>query len=87
MFYIQSAKNCLKRALVDFTRKRRRARKMQTQTESKRIVRKQYGIPNSENRVKVKLSLCSTSEALRHEGVCGSGCIDPHFLDLGTSWS
>jgi hypothetical protein len=25
---------------------------------------------------KVKLSL---------EGVCGSGCIDPHFLDLGTS--
>jgi hypothetical protein len=24
--------------------------------------------------------------ALRHEGVWGSGCIDPHFLDLGTSW-
>jgi hypothetical protein len=23
---------------------------------------------------------------LRHEGVWGSGCIDPHFLDLGTSW-
>jgi hypothetical protein len=24
--------------------------------------------------------------ALRHEGVWRSGCIDPHFLDLGTSW-
>jgi hypothetical protein len=23
---------------------------------------------------------------LRHEGVWGSGCIDPHFLDLGNSW-
>jgi hypothetical protein len=22
----------------------------------------------------------------RHEGVLGSGCIDPQFLDLGTSW-
>jgi hypothetical protein len=40
------------------------------------------------NRVKgkVKLSPCLTNEALRHEGVRGSGCIDPHFLDLGTSW-
>jgi hypothetical protein len=36
--------------------------------------------------VKVKLSLCLTNWALRHEGVWGSGCIDPHFLDLGTSW-
>jgi hypothetical protein len=36
--------------------------------------------------VKVKLCLCLTNEALRHEGVWGSGCIDPHFLDLGTSW-
>jgi hypothetical protein len=23
---------------------------------------------------------------VRHEGVWGSECIDPHFLDLGTSW-
>jgi hypothetical protein len=23
---------------------------------------------------------------VRHESVYGSGCIDPHFLDLGTSW-
>jgi hypothetical protein len=23
---------------------------------------------------------------LTHEGVWESGCIDPHFLDLGTSW-
>jgi hypothetical protein len=35
---------------------------------------------------KVKLSLCFTNEALCHEGVWGSGCIDPHFLDLGTIW-
>jgi hypothetical protein len=35
---------------------------------------------------KVKLSLCLINKALRHEGVRGSGCIDPHFLDLGTSW-
>jgi hypothetical protein len=34
----------------------------------------------------VKVSLCLTNYALRHEGVWGSGCIDPHFLDLGTSW-
>jgi hypothetical protein len=36
--------------------------------------------------LKVKLSLCLTTKALRHEGIWGSGCIDPHFLDLGTSW-
>jgi hypothetical protein len=35
---------------------------------------------------KAKLSMCLTNYALRHEGVWGSGCIDPHFLDLGTSW-
>jgi hypothetical protein len=27
-----------------------------------------------------------TNQALRHEGVWGSGCIDPYFLDLGTTW-
>jgi hypothetical protein len=31
----------------------------------------------------VKLSLCLTNYALRYEDVCGSGCIDSHFLDLG----
>jgi hypothetical protein len=36
--------------------------------------------------VEVKLSLCLTKEALRHEDVWGSGYIDPCFLDLGTSW-
>jgi hypothetical protein len=35
----------------------------------------------------MKLSLCLTSEALRHEGVWGSGCIDQRVLDLSTSWS
>jgi hypothetical protein len=35
---------------------------------------------------KVKLSLCLTDLVLPHEGVSGSGCIDPHLLDLGTSW-
>jgi hypothetical protein len=34
----------------------------------------------------VKLSLCLIKYALRHEDVWGSGCIDPHFLGLGTSW-
>jgi hypothetical protein len=32
------------------------------------------------------LSLCLTNYALRHECVWGSRCIDPRFLDLGTSW-
>jgi hypothetical protein len=36
--------------------------------------------------VKVKLSLCLTNYALRHEDVLWSGCIDPRILDLGTSW-
>jgi hypothetical protein len=27
---------------------------------------------------KVKLSICLTNEGLRHEGVWGSGCTDPH---------
>jgi hypothetical protein len=30
------------------------------------------------------MSLCLTNEALRHEGVWGSGSVDPHFLYLGT---
>jgi hypothetical protein len=33
------------------------------------------------------LSLCLSNKALRHEEVWGSGCINPRFLDLGTSWS
>jgi hypothetical protein len=37
-------------------------------------------------KVKVKLSLCLTNWALYHEGIWGSGCIDPHIIDLGTSW-
>jgi hypothetical protein len=32
------------------------------------------------------LSLFLTNQALRHEGVWGNKSIDPHFLDLGTSW-
>jgi hypothetical protein len=34
----------------------------------------------------VKLSLCAINYALNHEGVRRSGCIDPHFLALGSSW-
>jgi hypothetical protein len=34
-----------------------------------------------------KLSQCLTNWALCHEGVWWSRCIDPQFLDLGTSWS
>jgi hypothetical protein len=37
-------------------------------------------------KVKVKVSLCLINEALLHEDVWGRGCIDPCFLDLGTSW-
>jgi hypothetical protein len=31
-----------------------------------------------------KVVLCLTNKALRHEGVRGSGCIDPRYLDLVT---
>jgi hypothetical protein len=41
---------------------------------------------NVKEQKKIKLSLCFTNQALRHEGVWGSGCIDPCFLDLSTSW-
>jgi hypothetical protein len=33
---------------------------------------------------KVK-SLCLTNYAICHEGIWRGGCIDPYFLDLGTS--
>jgi hypothetical protein len=36
--------------------------------------------------MKAVKSLCGTNQALCHEGLWGSGCINPHFLDLGTSW-
>jgi hypothetical protein len=35
---------------------------------------------------KIKLFMCLTNWALRHEGIWRSGCTDPHFLDLDTSW-
>jgi hypothetical protein len=35
---------------------------------------------------KINFSLCLANLVLRHEGAWGSGCIDPHFLDLSTSW-
>jgi hypothetical protein len=37
-------------------------------------------------KVKVNLSFCLTNYALCHEGVWGVVCIDPHFLERGTSW-
>jgi hypothetical protein len=43
---------------------------------------KQYKLKDK----KVKMSLCLTNEALRHEGVWGSGRIDTHFLDPGNGW-
>jgi hypothetical protein len=46
-----------------------------------------YIISEVKGKSKVKLSLCVTNEALRHEDVWGSWCIDPHFLDLGSSWT
>jgi hypothetical protein len=36
---------------------------------------------------KINLSLCLTNQALCHEDVWESGCIDPRILDFGTSWS
>jgi hypothetical protein len=36
--------------------------------------------------VNVKLFVCLTNYALRHENVWVSGCIDSRFLDIGTSW-
>jgi hypothetical protein len=36
--------------------------------------------------IKVKLSLCLTNKAPRHEGPWGSRFMNPRFLDLGTSW-
>jgi hypothetical protein len=35
---------------------------------------------------KIKLSLCLTNKALRHEDLWGSGCTNQRPLDLGTSW-
>jgi hypothetical protein len=34
----------------------------------------------------LKLSWWLTNSALHHEDIKGSGCTDPHFLDLGISW-
>jgi hypothetical protein len=48
--------------------------------------RKQDPVSETGKVKKVKLSLCLTNYALRREGVWGSRCIDPYFLDLGTSW-
>jgi hypothetical protein len=54
-------------------------------TKGKRIYH--HKSPNlSSLNVKGQLSLCITNEALYHEGVWGSGCIDPCFLDLSTNW-
>jgi hypothetical protein len=30
--------------------------------------------------------VCLTNKPLHNEGVWGSGCIDPHILDIGTTW-
>jgi hypothetical protein len=43
-------------------------------------------LTNDEILCTAKLSLCLTNYALHYEGVWESGCIDPHFLDIGTSW-
>jgi hypothetical protein len=38
------------------------------------------------NQSKVKQSLCLTNQALQHEDIWGSGCIDLCILDSSTSW-
>jgi hypothetical protein len=35
---------------------------------------------------KLKSPLCLANYTLHHQGVWGSGCIDPYTLDLGTNW-
>jgi hypothetical protein len=46
----------------------------------------EFAIPDCEVfKVKIKLSLCLTNKTLRHKGVWGIGCINPHFLYLGTN--
>jgi hypothetical protein len=37
-------------------------------------------------KVKVNLSLCLTNYHYSEKAYSGGGCIDPPFLDLGTSW-
>jgi hypothetical protein len=56
-------------------------------TQIREMLKLWHGFHCRETILKVrKLSSCLTNQALRHEGVCGNGCIDPRFLDLGTSW-
>jgi hypothetical protein len=50
------------------------------------LCQKGYKTEGNYRSCKVKLSLCLMNYALCHEGIWGSGCIAPHFLDLGTSW-
>jgi hypothetical protein len=45
-----------------------------------------YMCCSKQYKIKVKLSVCWTNEALRHKDVWRSGRIDPRILDLGTSW-
>jgi hypothetical protein len=40
----------------------------------------------AEEWMQVNLSLSLINKDLHHKDIWGSGCIDPHFLDLGTSW-
>jgi hypothetical protein len=50
----------------------------------KRLGREAVHSPLSSKKVKFFLRL--TNSALRHEGVWGSGYIDPYFLALGITW-
>jgi hypothetical protein len=36
--------------------------------------------------IRVAKFLCLTNKALSQEGVWGSGCINPRFIELDTSW-
>jgi hypothetical protein len=45
-----------------------------------------FSLHDAVSKIKVMLSFCLSNSALLREGVLGSGCIDPHFLDVGTSW-
>jgi hypothetical protein len=68
--YIKEDGIQLGRMIIVGFSKGRRNRSLQKETEVK----------------KVKLSVCLTNKALRHESIWRSGCIDPRYLDLGTKW-
>jgi hypothetical protein len=45
-----------------------------------------YWKPSFHSVLNLNVFRLPSKQGIHHEGVWGSGCIDPNFLDLGTSW-